>query len=1321
MVAFWGAILDVLPQPAAVLGDTGVVVAVNSHWAADGERIDLGTNFLDAMRESAANDPFARRLLDGIEAVVCGEKDSFSCEASDGDRDGRWASLEARALPGDFGGTLLIRGVAGPSGRSPERRAGAAGRGSPESPAELLSQRDELEWIYQNAPIGLCLLDLDLRYLRVNQRLAEMNGLPVEAHIGRSVFETVPALAARVKEIAHQLLETRKPVLNAEFAGETPAAPGVPRCWNTGWYPVLDKNGEIIGVGAVVEETTERKRAEQALRESEQQERRRSAELQALLDTAPIGLSIALDPQGLSIRGNRANEQIFGVAPGGELSKTAANAPAFQVLKGGRVLTAGEMPMQRAVRGEAVAGDVFDVRREDGELVSVFAKAMPLYDEGGNPRGAVGAFMDITKPKRAEDALRESEARFRSLVEAYAQAVWETDPEGVVVSDSPSWRAYTGQTLEEFLGWGWLGAVHPDDRAHAAREWRRAVASKSLFDTEYRLKIRDDGWRWTNVRGTPLLSPDGEVLKWTGMNIDVDARKRAEAALRDSEERQAFLLRLTDALRQIVNPHEIQAAACRLLGEHLGVNRVSYADIEGEEFIVREGYAQGVDPFMVRMPVADLGAKLIDSYRRGETVAIDDVFAEEGFTEAERERFKAGQITALASVILSKQGQWVGTLCAHNATPRAWRALDIELVREVAERIWSSAERARAVAALRESEFRLQLALNSGNIGIYEANLENMEMIWDDRLRMLWGLPAGAPIGYADFLRGVHPGDRERVARAIHRALDPTGQGNVFVECRVVGRADGVERWVAATGAVFFENGRAIRIVGTAQDITARKRAEAERQKFVSLAEQSLEFIGICDMDFVPLYVNPAGAALVGLERAQAPKVLVGDFFFEEDRPSVDAFFERVRRDGHANMEIRFRHFVTGEALWMLYNVFVLRDERDEPLGFATVSRDITQRRRVEDALRAADRRKDEFLATLAHELRNPLAPIRNAVHVLRHDAAATMKSARDLTLLAMVDRQVDHLIRLVDDLMEVSRITRGKIELRKQRVDLGEVLRHAIETAQPTIDQAHHRLHVAMPPEPVTVDGDPVRLAQVFTNLLNNAAKYTEHGGDIGLMVERRAGEAVVTVRDSGVGIPAEMAPRVFDLFTQVDRTLGRAQGGLGIGLALVKSLLELHGGAVEAQSEGLGRGSAFIVRLPTPPDVSREETMPATASNQTSANRRILVIDDDHDVADSLVMFLETFGATVQVAYSGAAGIEALVSFKPDLVFLDLGMPSMDGYETARRIRALPEGAGVQLVALTGWGQEQVNDRARAAGFDRQLTKPAGFEALQELLGSL
>jgi signal transduction histidine kinase/CheY-like chemotaxis protein len=379
---------------------------------------------------------------------------------------------------------------------------------------------------------------------------------------------------------------------------------------------------------------------------------------------------------------------------------------------------------------------------------------------------------------------------------------------------------------------------------------------------------------------------------------------------------------------------------------------------------------------------------------------------------------------------------------------------------------------------------------------------------------------------------------------------------------------------------------------------------------------------------------------------------------------------------------------------------------------------DVTDRRNATEKLIQADRRKDEFLATLAHELRNPLAPIRNAIHLLRLDASKTGSSKGNRELLDISERQVEHLIRLVDDLLEVSRITTGKISLQKRPIELSEIMKTACEMAKPNFDGNGHRLEVKLPQAGASIFGDPVRLTQIFSNLLNNAAKYTEQGA-VFFECEKTNGEAVVSVTDTGMGIPQDMLPHVFDLFAQIDRTLGRAQGGLGIGLALVKSLVEMHGGRVEAQSEGVDKGSKFTVHLPLiagPQEQSpREETKQVAT---LASSPKVLVIDDDHDVADALAMLLEDLGAQVHVEYDGQGGVKAVESFKPALVFLDLGMPGMDGYETAKHIRALPDAQSIVIIALTGWGQGQIGQKARQAGFDADITKPADMDSLHEAL---
>ena len=451
------------------------------------------------------------------------------------------------------------------------------------------------------------------------------------------------------------------------------------------------------------------------------------------------------------------------------------------------------------------------------------------------------------------------------------------------------------------------------------------------------------------------------------------------------------------------------------------------------------------------------------------------------------------------------------------------------------------------------------------------------------------------------------------------------------------------ERWFMMHAAVAECAPAAIIISHT--DITEGKRAEValreSEERFASFMRHLPGLAWIKDTQGRYLFANEA--ALLAFQRRRDE--LYGetdDAIFDADTATLFRLNDKKAlscETGHIGIET-LKHD-DGVLHHSLVSKFAIRDVDGVAKATGGVAIDVTERVQAEKQLRdasdkllEADRRKDEFIAMLAHELRNPLASIRNAVHVLRHDAAAMFKETRDITLLSIVDRQVDQLIRLVDDLLEVSRITHGKIELKKEDVELAEVLRHAIETAQPMIELGDHDLRIKLPPTPIILNADPVRLAQVFTNLLDNAAKYTAPGGAIWLSAELSGEEAVVTVRDSGVGIPTEMLPRVFDLFTQADRTLGCAQGGLGIGLALVKSLLELHGGTIEAQSAGIGRGTAFVVRLPAVPPNTMESRTETTTPNESSVARRILVIDDDHDVADSLVMLLRTFGAAVGVA---------------------------------------------------------------------------------------
>jgi PAS domain S-box-containing protein len=412
-----------------------------------------------------------------------------------------------------------------------------------------------------------------------------------------------------------------------------------------------------------------------------------------------------------------------------------------------------------------------------------------------------------------------------------------------------------------------------------------------------------------------------------------------------------------------------------------------------------------------------------------------------------------------------------------------------------------------------------------------------------------------------------------------------------------------------------------------------------------------------------------------------------------------------------------------GTRLPVLVNFAALKNAQGEITGAVTSFIDITERSRLEqqtqeqaEALAELHRRKDEFLAMLSHELRNPLSAIFNALHVLRLEDTGNpiqQKAKR------VIERQVGQLAHLVDDLLEVSRVITGGIQLHQERLEMRGIVDRAIESARDLIDRCKHELSVSLPAEPIWLQGDPTRLEQVVVNLLNNAAKYTDEGGQIGLTAQQEGDQVVLRVRDTGVGIAPELLPRIFDLFTQADRTLDRSQGGLGIGLSLVQKLVELHGGKVEAHSAGLGQGSEFIVRLPALSPAGKP-IAPIETAQPSAQTSRVLVVDDNIDAADMLVMMLQMFGHEVKAAYDGQTALETAISYEPEVVLLDIGLPDMDGYEVSRRLRQHPQTKGVRLIAMTGYGQDSDRQLSQEAGIDHHLVKPVAPQKLQELLAT-
>jgi PAS domain S-box-containing protein len=490
---------------------------------------------------------------------------------------------------------------------------------------------------------------------------------------------------------------------------------------------------------------------------------------------------------------------------------------------------------------------------------------------------------------------------------------------------------------------------------------------------------------------------------------------------------------------------------------------------------------------------------------------------------------------------------------------------------------------------------------------------------------------------------------------------------------------------------------------------SAKGRALASAGLARALLEHAPDAVFVADAGGRYLEVNAAACRLLGYARDELlrmgiPDVIPADTLLDYEQVRAAAYegkpfrgqWELVRKDG-SRVPVEAHATVLPDGRWQSF------------------VRDVTEQRRAEAALREADRRKNEFLATLAHELRNPLAPVRNVIHVLGTSDLHGPAARRGIDIL---DRQLRHLVRLVDDLLDVSRITRGKLTLRTEPVELAAVVASAVEVSRPLIDEGAHELSVGLPAEPVTVTGDPFRLAQVFANLLNNAAKYTDRGGRIDLAAAVTGDVVEVTVRDTGVGIPPAALPRLFDIFSQVAGHQERSQGGLGIGLSLVKGLTELHGGTAEARSEGPGRGSEFVVRLPVARAPAAIGGPPPAVPVSGRRPRTVLVVDDNRDSADSLALLLSLDGDQVRTAYDSRTALAVAAELQPDVVLLDIGMPPPDGHECARYIRQQPWGATALLVAMTGWGQDEDRRRTREAGFDYHLVKPVDPAELRAIL---
>jgi PAS domain S-box-containing protein len=634
------------------------------------------------------------------------------------------------------------------------------------------------------------------------------------------------------------------------------------------------------------------------------------------------------------------------------------------------------------------------------------------------------------------------------------------------------------------------------------------------------------------------------------------------------------------------------------------------------------------------------------------------------------------------------------------------------------------------VSGLRDGEARLRLAVEEAGLATLDVDVSTGEALWSDSYFRLLGYPV-SPTGRASYdmwSSRLHPEDRAGVFAALKRA--ERERALFRCEHRVVRASDGEVLWLEPRCRFLYDDaGKSTRLVGVCLEISARKQAEEALAKRETQLELAMRIVGlgIFDHDHVNnrLYWSGQMRDIHDVPPGVEPDLsLLQEHLHPDDRQSLQRAFEAAQDpNGPGTFGAEYRILRSnGEVRWIVgraQTFFTGEGAQRHPERTVGAEIDVTERKRIEMDLRTADRRKDEFLATLSHELRNPLAPIRTAAQML---TMADLDREQLAWARQVIHRQVEHMARLLDDLLDVARITRGKLELRKERVDLGTIVDAAIESARPLITARRHGLTVDLSPQLPSLNADPVRLAQVLSNLLTNAAKYTDPPGRIALTARVVDDDMLrISVKDSGIGLSPAALAHIFQMFSQVEDAYSRSEGGLGIGLALVKGLVTLHGGSIEALSEGPGAGSEFVITLPIDRDVYGDDAdvRPAPpGAVATPSMRRILVADDNQDAADSLAMLLQAAGHEVATAHGGETALSIASSFQPGVALLDIGMPDLDGYEVAKRIRSAPWGRDMHLIAVTGWGQEEDKRRALGAGFDYHLTKPIELHQLEKLL---
>ena len=918
--------------------------------------------------------------------------------------------------------------------------------------------------------------------------------------------------------------------------------------------------------------------------------------------------------------------------------------------------------------------------RKDGGLVDIALAVRCVRRADGRVEYMVKTLRDISERKWGDDLVRRSQQQLYSFVEQAPLSIAMFDRDMNYLAYSRRWLVEYGRGYTDLLGQNHYD-LHPDIGEAWKAVHRRGMAGETIRNDEDHWRRADGSEQWLRWAVVPWRDGTGKVGGIILSAEDITEKMSASKELADSRARLAGIIdSAMDAIVTVDAEQRIRIfnpAAERMFG-----------------YPAAEMMGQRIDQI--------IPARLREAHRRHM-----QRFALEGVSS--RNMTSLGELSGLR-----RDGSEFPIEASISKVDVAGEQVLTAILRDVSER-------KRAETALREREEDLKRAQAVGRIGSWRLDVRRNELTWSEENHRIFGVPEGTPLTYEYFLSRVHPDDRAYVDREWQAGL----RGAPYdIEHRL--RVDGQVKWVREKAELEFEaDGTLLGGFGITQDITDIKVAEQalrdSEERFQLAAEIGRSGTWDWDLGSGKVIWSRGHYEILGYRVGEiAPSYQAWvERVHPEDRERIETEIQqsmRARRDYAAEFRVLWPD---GSLHWMSAHGRHEFDSNGVCLRMVGVMADVTSLKQAELALREADQRKDEFLAMLAHELRNPLAPIRNAAHVLGH---LDLDEPRVRWAQDIIERQVAYLTHLVDELLDVSRIARGKVSLKKTRIALADLVRQSCEAVQPLMSAKAHRLEVRMPEAPVWLEGDLMRLIQVLQNLLGNAAKYTPDGGHIELLGRLREGEMEIEVRDNGMGMQADLLPGVFDLFRQGERTLDRAQGGLGIGLTLVRRLVELHGGRVEAHSPGPGQGSTFTVRLPILSYAPPEPAPAAEAGHGAGgAKMRVLVVEDDPVVAESMVVFLELEGHKVRSADSGDSALRLLQEFQPQVVLLDIGLPGQDGYEVARRIRQVPGGGAVKLVAVSGYGHPEALERGRQAGFDHHLVKPVDPTKLAAFLAEI